>query len=89
MVRSIDVCYYFFYFGSVDIIPGFLSVVPFFPESQKVIEVGKYAFPNHSSNQLCACTLLTKYLIFRGRHGIQEAKAGFLDQQCTYSSDDG
>ena len=52
MVSSIEVCDYFLQFGAIDVIPVFLSVKPFLPERQKVIAVGKHAFPRHVLNPL-------------------------------------
>ena len=69
--------------------PIFFSITPFFPEIQKVIGGGEFAFPCHSPNHIRACTSLTWEFFVHGRHGILEAQSGPLDRHHTQSSYEG
>ena len=55
-VRCFEVLDYPPELGVVGAIPDFLSLMPVFPERQKVIGGGEFAFPRHGPNQLRACT---------------------------------
>ena len=83
VVGGIEVPDYVLEVGIIDVIPVFLSVTLFFPAHQKVIGVGKNAFPHLGLNQLWACTFQTYVFLVRGHHRIQEAQIGFIDRHCT------